>query len=179
MSEPSNTLFDTSKPPPDNDPRPVIYLDHTFASDRLAEYLSKYPDWRVELARKHTVHNCPDWEWIPVIAKRGWIIFTLDKNIRKKQRTFEAARDSGAYIIILRKGGKGLEAYQSPIYAAAGKILRAVRKRPGGFFATLTSEAEFHIVGDDRHLTTKERTAQRYRPGTSMKQFNRPGKHTR
>jgi hypothetical protein len=70
MNEQSPTLFDTSKPP-EPDPRPVLFLDQTFSSQKLAALLRAAPEWRIELHGDHFDSDEKDHVWISVVAQRG------------------------------------------------------------------------------------------------------------
>jgi hypothetical protein len=161
MSEPSNTLFDTSKPPPSSDGRPVIFLDATFSSVRIAEFLSKWERWKVELHSRNFAPDCPDEVWIPEVAKRGWIIITGDKMIRRKPSTASAVKQHNAKVFILGQGGRQLEDYQAILYAVRNKILRAATRTKGALFATITKDAEVRVCGEDR-TTAPDRTRRKY-----------------
>src|SRR2546427_4868502 len=100
--EPSNTLFDISKPPPpEEDRRPVVVLDQTFSSAKIAGHLRAFQEWRVELHGSHFASNCPDHVWIPDCAKRGWIVLSCDKAIRRSPKVCDAVERSKAKVFFM------------------------------------------------------------------------------
>lgn len=172
-NDPSTTLFDTSTPLLE-ERRPTILLDQTFASVKIADFLRKFTDWRVELHGKHFASNCPDHIWIPKCAEKGWIIISCDKDIRRRPAICEAVKTSGAQLFYLGRGGRQLQDYQSTIFAVKHKILRLAKKHKGPFFARITQDANVTIVGLEPELTSGQRTAMKYQAGQTFHQFHRP-----
>lgn len=52
------------------------------------------------------VQDVEDIEWIPAIAKRGWVIITKDKNIRRDSLELRAVLASAAYYFTLGKADR-------------------------------------------------------------------------
>ena len=44
-----------------------------------------------------------DTEWIPEVAKRGWLIVTRDNNIIENRNEITAVRESGAKMVALNQ----------------------------------------------------------------------------
>ena len=59
---------------------------------------------RVEEHDDHFAQDAPDAEWIPDVARRGWIILTKDKNIRRRAGEREAILLSSARVFTLTSG---------------------------------------------------------------------------
>lgn len=169
--EQSKTLFDTSKPPPE-DRRPVILLDQTFSSANIAAHLRVFPEWRVELHGEHFTANMPDDEWIPECGRRGWLVLSCDKEIRRSPEVVAAVQKSKAKVFFMGKGGRRGEDYMSIIGTARHRILRTAKQNAGPFFARVTRNAEVEVVGDTGSFTSKERTDRKYVSGSTFKQFD-------
>lgn len=169
-NEQSNTLFNTSQTP-QPDSRPVIVLDMTFSSAKLGEFLSKFPEWRVELLGKHFAHNCPDHVWIPDVAKRGWIIISADKAIRRSPEVCDAVQASHAKVFFMGRGGHRGEDYMAILGAARHRILRIAKNNAGPFFARIHQTTEVELVGLADNETKADRTNRKYQSGKAYKQF--------
>jgi hypothetical protein len=169
-NEPSKTLFDISKPqPPEEDRRPVIVLDQTFSSVKIATHLQAFNDWRVELHGSHYAQNCPDHIWIPDAARRGWIVLSCDKAIRRSPELCEAVERSKAKVFFMGKGGRRGEDYMSVIGVARHRILRMAKQNAGPFFARIHQTAHVELVGLASDETAKHKTNRKYVSGASYK----------
>jgi hypothetical protein len=170
-NEPSNTLFDISRLPPPEDRRPVIVLDQTFSSAKIAGFLSSFGEWRVELHGKHFASNCPDHVWIPECAKRGWIILSCDKAIRRSPQVCAAVEASHAQVFFMGRGGRRGEDYMAIIGTARHRILRIAKNNAGPFFARIHQTAVVELVGLADDESKSERTQRKYRPGAAFKRI--------
>src|SRR6266542_7140985 len=68
--------------------RPIFYVDRCLGKAVLKALLEAGA--RVEKHDDHFPQNAQDEEWIPEVAKRGWVILTKDKNIRRRVGEREA-----------------------------------------------------------------------------------------
>lgn len=87
-----------SKQPPD--PR-VLYLDRNLGKHVIASALQA-AGHSVEVHDDHLPGDAPDEQWIKLVGDRGWIALTKDKNIRYRHAEFEAIREHGARVVVIR-----------------------------------------------------------------------------
>jgi len=175
----SNTLFDISEPPPE-DRRPVIVLDQTFSSARIAEFLRSFAaEWRVELHGDHFKSNCPDDVWIPECAKKGWIVLSCDKAIRRSPKLCEAVERSRAKVFFMGKGGRRGEDYMAVIGTARHRILRMAKNNAGPFFARIHFTAKVELVGQEDGESKKDKTNRKYVSGSAYKRVGLQNKRRR
>ena len=55
----------------------------------------------VEPHHEHFRHDTPDEEWIPSVARRGWVAITRDRHIRYKPNELKAVREAQLGLIVL------------------------------------------------------------------------------
>ena len=55
----------------------------------------------VEQHADHFAHDTPDDEWLPVVAKRGWVALTHDQRIRYKLNERDAVMSNGLVLLVL------------------------------------------------------------------------------
>jgi hypothetical protein len=46
-------------------------------------------------------YGCPDTEWVPVVARHGWIVLTRDRKIRSHPAEARAVREHGLRLVLL------------------------------------------------------------------------------
>ncbi|MCL5258333.1 MAG: hypothetical protein M1314_01070 [Firmicutes bacterium] len=87
---------------------------------------------RVEVHSAHFQDAAADVEWLAEVGRRGWIVLTKDKNIRKRELERAALKGAGVHAFFL--GQQGLSgAEMASIFAkAVPAMLRLVKraKRP-------------------------------------------------
>jgi hypothetical protein len=166
MSEQSPTLFDTSKLPDSADTRPVLFLDQTFSSAKLAAILEASKDWRIELHSKYFPSDEKDHNWIPVVAARGWLILSCDKRIKSWRAddgvNRRAAVESAAKMFFMGRGGRPLADYAYDIGSARVAILRMAKKNRGPFFAKIHRHGHVEMFFlEKRKQTSRDKTRAR------------------
>lgn len=62
----------------------TFFLDYQIGRYTVAEAL-RGAGARVEVHIDHFNQAAPDTEWIPEVARRGWVLITRDKNIRRNR----------------------------------------------------------------------------------------------
>jgi hypothetical protein len=75
----------------------TFFLDHQIGRYQVAEAL-RAAGAKVEVHLDHFPGDMPDIDWIPEVAKRGWVLITKDKNIRRnplERAAYEAAKLRG------------------------------------------------------------------------------------
>jgi hypothetical protein len=69
----------------------TFFLDHQIGRYQVAEML-RAAGAKVEVHLDHFPGDMPDVEWIPEVARRGWVLITKDQNIRRNPLEREAYR---------------------------------------------------------------------------------------
>jgi hypothetical protein len=171
MNGSSSTLFDTLPPPPEDD-RPVVFLDRTFSSAKIAAHLRSFKEWRVELHGSWFVGDCADPVWIRECTKRGWILLSCDKEIRRSPEIRDAVEKCGAKLFYLNAKKKRAEDYMSILSTARHRILRIAKQNKGPFYAIIHATSEVRLVGLEPTQTSRERTRRKYVKGAAYRTHN-------
>jgi hypothetical protein len=68
---------------------PVYFVDECLGRHIVAEALRK-AGAHVEVYYQHFPLGAPDAEWLPVVGRRGWIVLTKDRHIRRRELEISA-----------------------------------------------------------------------------------------
>src|SRR5262245_254483 len=82
--------------------RPIFYVDRCLG--KAVPRALQEAGARVEIHDDHFAKDAEDEVWIPEVARRGWVILTKDKNIRRTPGEREAALTANARIFTLSSG---------------------------------------------------------------------------
>lgn len=73
-----------------------------------------YPGDPIGRVKKFERPPCPvrstdvrDSDWIPEVARRGWLIITRDRAIQSRRAEIDAVRESGARMVNLTREARG------------------------------------------------------------------------
>lgn len=125
----------SSASPPDT---PVLFIDRCAWSIRLGEALTAA---NIAFIPHHQcfVHDCPDEEWLPAVGKKGWIVLTRDKNIRRKPNELRAFKESRVLAIVLTSGQASAADTADLVVRLYPKLMRKMQtaKPPAMFAVTL------------------------------------------
>jgi hypothetical protein len=85
-----------------------------------------------------------DQDWIPVVAKRGWLIITRDKQIQSKKAEIDAVRDNGAKMLNLASEDAGTVWAQLEVFMTRWrKDIEPLIDRNGPFIYIATRTGTF------------------------------------
>lgn len=80
---------------------PTFFVDRSLGSKLVPEAL-KASSLRVERLDDHFAPNCPDVEWLPEVARRGWIVLTRDQNLRWRPLERHIVVEAGLRVFVVR-----------------------------------------------------------------------------
>jgi hypothetical protein len=83
----------------------------------------------------HFATDAADVDWLPKVARRGWIVLTKDKRIRRATDERKALIDHGARYFALTSGSMPGPAMGALLVAALPAIERVVSAVPGAVIA--------------------------------------------
>jgi predicted nuclease of predicted toxin-antitoxin system len=84
-----------------------------------------------ELAHAHDDHfaiDAPDSVWLAEVARRGWVVLTKDKNIRRNEVERAALVTSGAACFMLGRGDLSGAAMGRVLIEALPRVRRVLRR---------------------------------------------------
>jgi PIN like domain len=77
--------------------------------------------------------NLLDIEWIPEVARRGWLIITRDNNIIHNRAEIAAVRDNGARMVALNQQDAKTKWGQLEVFMTQWRAIEALTGQPGPF----------------------------------------------
>ena len=120
----------------------TFFLDHQIGRYAVAEKL-RAAGAKVEVHLDHFPGDKPDTEWIPEVARRGWVLITKDKNIRRnplERAAYQAAKLRG--FVATGKDMNAKELGELLVRCLSGMVRRAAG-RPGPLLFTISRGGTF------------------------------------
>ena len=120
----------------------TFFLDHQIGRYIVAQAL-RDAGARVEVHLDHFPGNKPDFEWIPVVGKRDWVLITKDRNIRRnplERAAYEAAKLRG---FVIAAGGMGGKELSELLVRHLSGMARRVAGRRGPLLFTISRGGTF------------------------------------
>lgn len=117
-------------------PNYTYYLDECLGGDTIANILIT-AGLTIEPHHKHFTRGTKDEDWLPIIGKRGWILLTQDKGIRRRRVEILAIRENNVCaFVVAAKGLQGKEIGEL-IAGSITKIERILKKNHPPIVATI------------------------------------------
>jgi hypothetical protein len=116
-----------------------LFLDHNLGNKQLPGLL-RMAGLKIECHLSHFPGEEPDDVWIRECARKGWIIFTSDKNIENDPLNRQAAIESEARIFFLDDGNTRSVFWAAAITVSKERIYSIISTTKGPFFANITRE---------------------------------------
>lgn len=120
-----------SKPPPKD---PVFYLDRNLGKHVIADAL-RNAGISVEVHDDHLPANAPDEDWIALVAEKGWVALTKDKNIRYRYSEIESIKEHKARVLVIRAKNTTGEDIANLLLDSINRIRRFLNKTDAPFVA--------------------------------------------
>lgn len=103
--------------------------------------------FKIECHVTHFDREEADDVWIPECARRGWIIFTSDKNIEHDPINRQAVIESKARVFFLEEGGARAVLWAAAIIVSKTRIYQIALDTQGPFFANIARETGMMVAG--------------------------------
>ncbi len=111
----------------------TFFLDRALESYALRDAL-KQLGARVEMHRDHFEEGADDPDWLPEVARQGWIILSTDQfNYLER----EAIRNAGGRAFLLMQGSMKGDEQAALIVGAMRRMLRILKSNPPPFIAKI------------------------------------------
>ena len=123
--------------------RPIFYVDRCLGKAVPQALLDAGA--RIERHDDHFPQDAPDEEWIPEVAKRGWVILTKDKNIRRRAGEREAVLLTAARIFTLSSGNMRGTEMAALFVNRLADLEKMATEHPAPFVAVV-SPVEIRVV---------------------------------
>ncbi len=131
-----------SSGPPDE---PVFCIDEALGKRVVPDAL-RTAGVRVELLIDHHPRGTADALWLPDIGRRGWVVLTKDKNMKRRPAEQLAVVRNGVRAFSLTTGDLTGPEMADAFLRAMPSIRRLLRRHPGPFIASVTRAGRVEIV---------------------------------
>lgn len=110
---------------------PVFFVDRALGR-RVAEILRAAGE-QVEIHDDHFPAAAQDIDWIPHVARHGWVVLTKDKRLRYNKLERTAIQLAGLRVFTLASGNRTSQEMGELFVDARASMKRLVRDRPAPF----------------------------------------------
>jgi len=100
---------------------------------------------RYERHGKHFKAGTEDSEWLPVVGMRGWLLLTVDKNIRFNELERRAVEQFGVRAFVFTSGNLGATQMAAVLVKAFAEMIRLCKRQPAPFIASITKAGGVHL----------------------------------
>lgn len=118
-------------------PDVTFFLDRCLDSESLATAL-RATGAKVQRHREHFRGEAPDEEWLPAVGRRGWVVLTNDKSIRRNQLERDALIVAGVKAFVMTTGNLSGEEAATVWVRHLSKICNLSICKPAPFIAHVT-----------------------------------------
>lgn len=140
----SRKRCDSDDPQPDP---PIFFIDRALGSKTVPTALSN-AGFLVEIHDDHFRGDAPDTEWLTEVGKRGWVVLSKDKLIRKRPLERNALINAKVAAFILTSGNLKGEEMGKIFVRARKRMLKFLSTHTRPFIATVTRNGEVKMYCD-------------------------------
>ena len=124
----------------------IVFVDRSLGKKQVPAGIAKIPGVVSKAHDNHFSQTAKDTQWLPVVAKRQWIILTKDKMIQKRQLELDAVMKNDAYLITFGRGDYTAAEMVKSFDLAFEKIRNAVALYKPPLIARITKTGNFKIL---------------------------------
>jgi predicted nuclease of predicted toxin-antitoxin system len=100
----------------------------------------------VEEHADHFAADAPDAEWLGEAGRRGWVVLTKDKAVRRNALELAAIRASGVACFSLGRGDLKADQMVAAFVAARRRMEKALRRFEPPMTASVTSSGQVSVL---------------------------------
>jgi len=131
-----------------------LFLDRSLGAVVVAVALREAGE-SVRVHDDHFAQDAPDEEWLPEVARRGWIAVTKDNAIRRGFLQRLAVAQAGASLFVFTPGNMTGQEMAAALAAAAPRIRLIASVQTAPFIATIQASGRV-VVWRDRDALLEE-----------------------
>ena len=128
-------------------PDPVLFLDECLGTGDVAKALRE-AGVQVELLLDHFATGTPDEEWLPEVGRRGWVLLTKDKWIRRRAVEMRALTNSGVPAFVLSSGDMSGAEMGKAFVQACPRMRKILRDYEPPFVAAVQASGRIRLLTD-------------------------------
>ena len=106
-----------------------------------------------------------DTEWVPEVARRGWVVLSKDLNIASNALERITLFESGARVFLLSQQDLSGPAQATAFLQALRRIRNIARSEPPPFIARVAPSGEVKVLTDLKRAWKRSRRGQRRKSG--------------
>ena len=134
----------------------VFFIDRCLGTQKVAAKMREVGA-EVEVHDDHFPQDCPDHEWLANVSRRGWLILTQDKAIRRREVERAAIRDTGGACFWLTCKRLDGDAAGEVFARAKERMMQVATKYGRPVLATVSRSGVTVIEGERRGGIRRER----------------------
>ena len=135
---------------------PVFFIDESLAFGDVPRALRE-AGARVELLVDHFERGAPDESWLAEAGRRGWIVLTKDKRIRRNAVERRALEESGVAAFVLTSGDMTGTEMGSAFVKALDRMIRLHRNHSPPFVGTVDRSGRVRMLTKPPRRAAKRR----------------------
>lgn len=112
----------------------VFFIDRALGSRRVAEAL-RDAGAVVEVHDDHFAKDTADEDWLPEVARRGWVVLTKDRRIAYRTLERLAVARAGARLFVLVNQNMSAASMSAALVGALSRMRRFVATEDAPFIA--------------------------------------------
>lgn len=137
-------------------PELVLFLDECLGSTDVPNALANCGA-TVELLRSNFANGTSDEEWLREVGKRGWVVLTRDKRIRRRAIETKALMDAEVAAFVLSSGNLTGQQTATAFVNAYTRIHKIVRDYKRPFVASVNASGAIKFLTDPERLAAKRK----------------------
>jgi len=126
-------------------PEPFTWFIDRSLGRKIASGL-RDAQFQVEEHGSHFADDAPDIEWLSEAGRRGWIVLTKDKSVRRNALEFETIRVSKVTCFSLGQGNLTAEQMVRAFVVARRRMERVLRRFEPPLTATVTATGSVRVL---------------------------------
>ena len=130
----------------DKQPDPPVFFIDRALGNRTVPRILRNAGFLVQIHSNHFAHDAPDIEWLTEAGKRGWVVLSKDKAIRKRRIEREALLNANVAAFILTSGNLTGEEMGKIFVRARSRMLRCLSKYQRPFMAAVTRDGKVKLI---------------------------------
>lgn len=125
--------------------QPTFFVDRALGGIKVPTILSD-ACFTIEIHSDHFPDDSPDAEWLTEVGKRGWVVLSKDKRIRRRPLELNALLKAKVAAFVLTSGNLTGEKMGDIFVRAKSKILKFVTEHPRPFLAAVTRGGRVNMI---------------------------------
>jgi predicted nuclease of predicted toxin-antitoxin system len=132
----------------------VFFLDRSLGKEKVAGAL-RAAGAHVEIHDLHFSPDARDDDWLQEVGRRGWVVLTKDKHIRRRATELAALRNARVSAFVLTSGNLTGEEMAAAFVRALKRMRRVAAQNRPPFIATVTRDGSVSILLSAKMLGRK------------------------